>query len=163
MKKLLLILLLATSVAQAETYKWSDGEGTVRFSDSRVEIPELFRKSAKPLGMGSQAGSNSDAKVSPPGKTADLGKGGYNQTAITSQMEGLKERMQNDEGIMTLIRTFQNDPEMQSLLRDPAVLSAIQTGDVSTLMGNPAFLRVLNNPRVREIEKKLGTPGEATR
>lgn len=33
MKKLFLVLLLATTVAQAETYKWTDKEGTVHFSN----------------------------------------------------------------------------------------------------------------------------------
>ena len=109
--------------------------------------------------MDSQPGSGNDAKTGPSGKPA----GGFGQTAITTRMEGLKERMQNDEEIMGLIRAFQNDPEMQSLLMDPAVMSAVQAGDVSALMGNPAFLQLLNNPRVREIEKKLGITGEAAR
>jgi len=66
--------------------------------------------------------------------------------------------MMKDEGIMTLIRALQDDPEMQALLSNPAMMSAIQAGDIGTLMNNPSFLKFLNNPRVREIEKKVEFP-----
>jgi hypothetical protein len=60
---------------------------------------------------------------------------------------------------MTLIRSMQNDPEMQALLRDPATIGAIQAGDFGSLANNPVFLKLLNNPRVREIEKRMQQNG----
>jgi hypothetical protein len=118
MKKLFLVLMLMTTVAQAETYKWTDKESSV------VSTAEP-RQSADDYG------------------------------SVAPKVEELKERMLNDEGIMALIRAMQNDPEMQALLNDPAVLRAIQAMDINTLINNPTFMKMLNNPRVQEIEKRM--------
>ena len=56
---------------------------------------------------------------------------------------------------MEQIRALQNDPEMQALLSNPDVIRAVQSGDYSVLVTNPAFLRLLNNPRVKEIGKRM--------
>ena len=133
MKKLLFILLLAATVAHAETYKWIDSEGTVHFSESLGEIPATYRKNA-----GEHSG-------------------------VPTQVEGIKERMMKDEGTVTLIRALQDDPEMQALMSDPAMVSALQSGDVATLMSNPDFMKILNNPRVREIEKRVNSQGTGTK
>ncbi len=67
--------------------------------------------------------------------------------------------MLNDEGIMALVNALQNDPQMQALLGDPAILRAIQAMDVGTLMNNPDFLKLLTNPRVQEIEQRMQQGG----
>jgi len=126
MKKLLLVLLLAATVAQAETYKWTDKEGTVHFSDS-----------------GNKGLVDSSPESRP--RADDYG-------AAVPRAEDLKEQMLKDEGVMSLIRALQNDPEMQALLSNPS-------GDINTLINNPDFMMLLNNPRVREIEKKMQQNG----
>jgi len=133
MKKLLLVLLLAATVAQAETYKWTDKEGTVHFSDS-----------------GNKGLVDSSPESRP--RADDYG-------AAVPRAEDLKEQMLKDEGVMSLIRALQNDPEMQALLSNPSILGAIQSGDINTLINNPDFMMLLNNPRVREIEKKMQQNG----
>lgn len=71
------------------------------------------------------------------------------------QVQELQERMQNDPAIMALILAMQNDPEMRSLLSDPATLKALESGDLSSLINDPRFRRLLDNPAVKEIERKL--------
>ena len=151
MKNFFLILLLLATAAQAETYKWTDKEGTVHFSESLGEVPANYRKSAKPLEIdasGATVGSKAPYFSEPRERVEDM-------ASVSPQVEGLKERMLKDEGIMALIRPLQDDPEMQALLKDPAVVSAVQAGDIGTLLSNPRFMKLLNNPRVREIEKKM--------
>ena len=163
MKKLLFILLLAATVAHAETYKWTDSGGTVHFSESLGEIPAAFRESARPLEMGEvQNGIGSPGNVPAPA-LSESGQGAVNKSNAPSQVEGMKERMMNDEGIMTLILALQEDPEMRALLNDPIMMSAIQAGDIGTLMNNPVFLKILNNPKVREIEKRVNSQGTGTK
>lgn len=156
MKKLLIIVLLAASVAQAETYKWTDGEGTVHFSESRAEIPASYRKSATPLGIDVVTGSGSGTTGAPaPATRQSTTESG----STASRIEEVKGRLQNDEGSMALIRQLQDDPQMQALLSDPAVLRAVQAGDYGALMSNPAFMKLLNNPRVQQIEKRMQQDG----
>lgn len=152
MKKLLMILLLAASVAQAETYQWTDGEGTVHFSESRAEIPAPYRKSATPLGIDVTTGSGSGTVPAARQSTPENG-------SVASRIEEAKGRLLNDAGSMALIRQLQDDPQIQALLSDPAVLRAVQAGDYGALMNNPAFMKLLTNPRVQQIEKRIQQGG----
>jgi len=152
---LLIVLLLAATAAQAETYKWTDKAGTVHFSESLGVVPAKYRKSAQPLGIDlkdTSAGNNAVSSVEPSQRADDKG-------SVAPQVEGLKERMMKDEGVMSQIKAMQGDPEMQLLLNDPALRSAAQSGDIGTLMNNPAFMKLLNNPTVRDIEKSMQNKG----
>ena len=155
MKKLFLVFLLAATVAQAETYRWSDQEGTVHFSESLGEIPAEQLKSAKPLGM--DANRTTDRSMAVSSVETPQSADGYG--SVAPGVEGLKGRMLNDEGIMALIGALQNDPEMQAILGDPAMIRAIQAGDIGTLLNNPGFLKLLDNPRIREIENRVQQGG----
>ena len=76
-------------------------------------------------------------------------------SAVVSQVESLQERMLNDEGIMELVKALQDDPDMQALLADPKVMAAAQAGDIGTLLSDPRVMKLLQNPRIREIEKRV--------
>jgi hypothetical protein len=81
----------------------------------------------------------------------------YAEPAPTSgQVQELQQKMLGDEQTMALIHSLKDDPEMQALLNDPAVLSAVQSGDLSALTANPRFMKLLENAKVREIQKRVG-------
>jgi hypothetical protein len=151
MKKLVLVFLLAATVARAETYRWTDNEGTVHFSDSPAGGAAEYLKSVNPPVTDTGGATNTYQVVSPaePSQSAE----GFG--SVAPRVEELKERMMNDKGIMALISTLQNDPEMLALLSDPSILRAIQGGDIGILINNPDFLKLLNNPRVQEIERRV--------
>jgi hypothetical protein len=158
MKKLLVfLLLLVATAAQAETYKWTDKQGTVHFSDSLQSVPSAYRKVARPLALDNSSGSistgASSAQAAAPADSS--ASGGIDM----GQVDGLKQRMMNDQGIMAIITAMQGDPEMQAVLSDPSVMAAIQSGDTGSLMNNPAFMKLLKNPRVKQIEKMLQQGG----
>jgi len=155
MKKIFLTLVLAASVAQAETYEWTDREGTVHFSGTLAEIPPLYRKSAAPLGMDTATPANSGRAV----PSATAGQGADAGGSIAPQVEQLKERIQNDEGTMALVRALLSDPQMQALLNDPEVLRAAQAGDFGALLNNPDIMKLLTNPKMQEIGKRLQQDG----
>jgi hypothetical protein len=71
-----------------------------------------------------------------------------------SESEALQKSMVSDQATMSLIMSLQNDPEVQALLQDPTIMSAVTSADVTTLMANPQFLKLLQNPKIQEIEKK---------
>lgn len=72
------------------------------------------------------------------------------------EARSLQDRMTSDTEVMDMIRGLQNDPEFQKILEDPAVMQAVQAGDVASLMSNPRFMKLLQNPAVQEIKKKVG-------
>lgn len=80
---------------------------------------------------------------------------GQQQGVVNSQVQDLQEKMLADKDIMALILALRDDPEMQALLNDPAVVKAISQGDTNALTANPRFMQLLNNPRVREIQQLM--------
>jgi hypothetical protein len=63
--------------------------------------------------------------------------------------------MMNDQEIMGLIQSLQNDPEFKKVLEDPDIMKAVSAGDIPALMANPNFTKLLNNSTVQDIQKKV--------
>ncbi len=148
MKKLFFILLLVASVAHGEIYKWTDKNGVVHFADSLEAVPAHFRNKTKIIVTDTTDNTTTVSPVAQKKYTPATG-------AVAPNVGDLKDKMMNDEKIMAIIRTMQNDKALQALLNNPAIMRAIQAGDTNTLQNNPDFLKILNDPRVKEIEKKL--------
>ena len=70
-------------------------------------------------------------------------------------LEEMKQRMMNDDEIMGMILTLQNDPGFKEILGDPVIMNAIASGDINSLLSNPKFLKLLDNPTIKEIGKKV--------
>jgi hypothetical protein len=78
--------------------------------------------------------------------------------AAASEIQSLQQSMTNNDEVMGLVMSLQNNPKMQALLKDPEVMKAVSAGDITTLMANPKFMELLNNPEIKEIQKKVLTP-----
>jgi hypothetical protein len=74
-------------------------------------------------------------------------------SAHRSEIEAPQKSLVSDQATRSLITSLQNGPEVQALLEDPAIMSAVTSADVTTLMANPQFLRLLQNPKIQEIER----------
>jgi hypothetical protein len=72
-----------------------------------------------------------------------------------SRVKALQDKMMSDSEIIDMIRSLQNDPDVQKILRDPEIMKAVQTGDISTLMANPQFMKLLNNQAVQKIRNRI--------
>ncbi|MBF0318750.1 MAG: hypothetical protein HQL01_02940 [Nitrospirae bacterium] len=73
-----------------------------------------------------------------------------------SQVKGLQQKMMSDEEIMKLVLALKDDQEIQKVLQDPEIIKAINSNNLQKLMANTKFLSLLNNPKVQEIERKMG-------
>ncbi len=88
-------------------------------------------------------------------KAAAAGPAPAGKAVSGGDSRDLQEKMMSDREIMALIESLKDDQEFKKLLQDPAIMKAVQSGDVSSLMSNPQFLKLLDNPTVKEIEKKV--------
>src|SRR5208337_524948 len=122
-----LFLFLYTGEASAEIYSYTDNKGKLYFVDEISKVPGKYPEQLE------NVRPLRDIYAAGTGKGPD----------------------QNVGGIMELILSLQNDPDMQTILSDPSVMQAVQAGDTGALMNNPVFLKLINNPRVREIVKKM--------
>lgn len=77
-------------------------------------------------------------------------------TVSNMELQGLQERMLRDEEIMSMIKSLQNDPDFQKILQDPETMRAVKAGDIPALMANPEFTKLLENSKVKDIQRKVG-------
>jgi hypothetical protein len=82
------------------------------------------------------------------GSTGNAGDNG-------GQVKSLQDKMMSDSEIINMVRSLQNDPDVQRILRDPEIMKAVQAGDISALMANPQFMKLLNKQAVQEIKNKI--------
>jgi len=75
---------------------------------------------------------------------------------IDKELKTLQESITSDQQIMQMILSLQNDPDIQELLQDPVIMEAVSSGDISTLMSNTKFRKILENPDIQHIQRKIG-------
>ena len=73
----------------------------------------------------------------------------------STEAKSLQEKMMSDQEIMRLIPSLQNDPDFKKIMEDPELMKAVAAGDIAVLMADPRFMKLLSNPTVREIQKKV--------
>lgn len=106
----------------------TDSLGTVNINESKIRI------------IRSNAGKTNARGFSP---------------SINTELKVLQEMMMNDKQIMNMIMSLQNDSAFQEILKDPAIMKAVNSGDIGILMSNPKFTNLLKNKTVQEIKKSV--------
>jgi hypothetical protein len=107
----------------------SAGLGTVRIEESKIRAIRSGSPSGSPVAA---SGSGTAAEVQSVGR-----------------------KMLGDQEVMTLIQSLQNDAEFQKILEDPEIMKAVNAGDITALTDNPRFMKLLSNPTVQNIQKKV--------
>ncbi len=72
-----------------------------------------------------------------------------------SQLNALQNQMTSDVGMMQRIASLQNDPDFKKVLSDPAIMKAINSGDINALTSNPKFMKLLNKAAVKSISREV--------
>jgi hypothetical protein len=75
--------------------------------------------------------------------------------AAEAQVQALQQLLVGDQEILGMILSLLNDPEVQGILEDPTIIQAVTAGDIEALSSNPKFMRLLNNPAVQDITRKM--------
>lgn len=121
--------------------------GTVTVPQSKVALVRY--------GAGEQARSaNAGPAIgggAPAAAAADLPTG----TNLNQAVSELMTRLQADPGALREITALGSDPELQSLLQDPAIRQAILSQDYSSLASNPKVRALMNHPTVRKLASQM--------
>ena len=72
-----------------------------------------------------------------------------------AQVQVLQQLLMGDQEILGMILSLLNDPDIQGILEDPSIIEAVKRGDIEALSSNPKFMRLLNNPAIQEITRKM--------
>ncbi len=75
--------------------------------------------------------------------------------ALKAQVESTQTALMNDPETMREAMLMASDPDFQKLMEDPEALAALKSLDMNTLLKNPKFLAIMQNPRMQGIATKL--------
>src|SRR2546430_682655 len=125
------LVLLRPDLASAETYQWTDKDGTVGFADSLEKVPPQYRQSAKRLEEIKGSTKSFQRVPTPPGlsNTMPTDQGDpyafwrQRMTAARAELEELKKQREKAQTAydalrrptwMPSLRLFQIDPEKEA-------------------------------------------------
>ena len=66
-------------------------------------------------------------------------------------LQAVRSRLTQNPDLLSLIQGLQNDPEVQAVLADPEIMSAICAGNYAPLMNHPMIIALTRNAKVREV------------
>jgi hypothetical protein len=76
-------------------------------------------------------------------------------TTVNNTVQTLQNTIMRQPDLIEMIMTLQNDPDIQMALQDSKVMSAVMSGNINALIDNPAFQKILENPRVQAISREI--------
>lgn len=79
------------------------------------------------------------------------GLGSLAPADLAGQLQATQQRLAADPQMLGMIMALQSDPQIRSVLTDPAFLALITSGNLEAIQGNPRFQELLQNPGVRAI------------
>ncbi len=72
-----------------------------------------------------------------------------------ADLRAMQGKILGDKAMMSKITAIQNDPEIQEILQDPALMQAINSGDIGALMANPKVVKLLQNPSMQDALRSM--------
>ena len=67
------------------------------------------------------------------------------------QIQQVQQRLAQDPEAMKAILSLQDDPQIQAILNDPAIMQAIEKGDYTSLLDNDKIKALESNPKLNEL------------
>jgi hypothetical protein len=67
------------------------------------------------------------------------------------QIVQIQQRIAQDPDALKAIMNLQNDPQIQAILGDPAIMQAIQKGDYMSLLDNDKIKALESNPQLQQL------------
>jgi hypothetical protein len=73
----------------------------------------------------------------------------------SGRVRSLEEKMRSDSEVMGMIESLKDDLQFRRILEDPELMKAVESGDMATLLSDPKFLQLMQNPTVKDIHRKV--------
>lgn len=87
--------------------------------------------------------------------TGPSGKSPASDAAVAGNIQQLLTGLAQDPATLQSIMSLQSDPQIQSVLNDPAIMKAIQDGDYTSLLGNPKIQSLESDAQVKHLVQQL--------
>jgi hypothetical protein len=70
---------------------------------------------------------------------------------MSQEIQQVQQRLAQDPEAMKAIMSLQNDPQIQAILNDPAIMQAIEKGDYTSLLDNDKIKALESNPQLNQV------------
>ena len=120
------------------------GNGTYTIQSEALGILELRDEQIRSI--------HSPSQMSEQTESLNLGSP---DRATLSQLEHIQNRVLAEPGVLALVMSLQQDPEVIAILNDPQIMQAIMSGQITTLQNHPKFHQLEANPTIQEIMRML--------
>lgn len=147
----LLVLCSSTVAAQTATLKLNDGSsvvGEVRSFEQGVYVVDGTSLGRLEISQEKVQSIHYGAANAPLA-------GGLLNAQPALDVDALGASMMANPAILSIIQSLKSDPQFQSVIADPEIQRAINTGDYLSLMANPKILELMNHSMVKEISGEL--------
>ena len=71
------------------------------------------------------------------------------------QIESLQRGIILNPAMMDQVMALQSDAQIQKVLSDPEIVSALTRGDLNALMQNPEFMKLMNHPALKSMTQEI--------
>lgn len=131
------------STVVGEIQSFSDGTYTVKSSFGVLTIPE---ENVTNIAAGSVRGKAKEQGEKSAGNSEGGGSG------VPSD---LTNAILSDSATLDKVMELGNDPDVKAILNDPVAMQAIRQGDMSVLLSNPNFMKLMTKPQIEDISEKV--------
>lgn len=103
-------------------------------------------KSITQLGDSPAATANADMK----GASSNSISSG----SVASSVQQIQSSITSNTSLMSAIMQMQNNPEMQAVLSDPALMQAIQSFNIEAIQNHPKIIRLMQSQEMQKIQSR---------
>lgn len=91
------------------------------------------------------------ARIVYDGSSANRSDAPARDGGMSQEIQQVQQRLAQDPEAMKAIMSLQNDPQIQAILNDPAIMQAIEKGDYTSLLDNDKIKALESNPQVNQV------------
>lgn len=101
------------------------------------------------------AAANSASQQSDYGSPALNSTNAAPQSGLQSSIQQIQSSISSNASLMSSIMQMQDSPEMQAVLSDPELMSAIQRFDIEAIQSHPKIIRLMNSRDMQQIQSDV--------
>lgn len=115
-------------------------------------VEESPSTTARPAHSGSAPSTDAAARETAPKARDSVAGGGSG----TGGQPDFTQMIMSDQKSMEIVLSLGSDPEFKALAADPKIQAAIKAGDVSALLADPRFVKLMERREVKDISSRMG-------
>jgi hypothetical protein len=73
------------------------------------------------------------------------------------EFQTMQNKIVSNPEAMADIQKLMEDPEVMSIISDPAFIAAVQSGNVASLQSDPRLQKLANNPKIQALMQKVSS------